>query len=162
MDKNLIKQLIFEEIQKMVTEAAIDPAQQKKMAIENINKHFRMLKLLKSTAKQIKMPEEFLKMSELVKNSNTPTFLSQFLGVKDDIPIKVSALLTDPLAVIQSVVDEIIKTAYRNAKQKLTENKDINGGIKRLGLDDYKMKHDKKKGKVIPPPVLDTKDFKKE
>jgi len=162
MDKTLLKQLILEEMQNMVTEATVDPAQQKKMAIENVNKHFRLLKLLKSTIKQIKMPDEFSKMSEMVKNSNTPSFLSQFLGVKDDVPVKVEALLTNPLGVIQSVIDEVIGSAYKNAKQKLTEDKNIVGGIKRLGLEDpdmLKKKHDKKKKtSTIKEPIVETSD----
>jgi hypothetical protein len=147
-----IKKIIQEEYRNVIDEQTIDP-NQKQTAIQNVNRHIRLLKLMKANIDQIKMPPEYEKMAEELKKADTATFLQQFLQVKDDIPVKIGSILTDPLAVIQAVIHEVINGALKKAREKLQE-----GSLPNL-TKDFKAKHDKKIakkfGKKIPPAKLD-------
>lgn len=144
-----IRKIIQEEYMSVIDEQFTDD--QKQIAIQNINKRVRLLKLLKSTTKQIKMPQEYIKMSEELKKADTMAFLQQFLQIKDDIPVKIEAILLNPLGVIQTIVDEVINGSLKRAKEKLQEAE-----IKMpKDKDYYKKRHkdkERKKGNLKTPP----------
>ncbi|MDP3987256.1 MAG: hypothetical protein Q8P81_03465 [Nanoarchaeota archaeon] len=159
-----IKDIIKEEIEKFIKEQSIAPTETQPLqktktdAVANVNKHIRMLKLLKATVSQIKMPPEFEKMAEELQKTDSIAFFEQFLNVKTDLPVKIESLFTKPLELISAAIDEVINTAYKNAKTKIQEN-DLPNLTK-----DYAEKHKKnlkkKFGKPIPPPKIG--DEKKE
>lgn len=169
-----IENLINEEIKKILKENNLikedDKSLQKSQAVKNINQHIRLLKYLKNTIKQIKLPPEYEKMIELVKAANTGKFLTEFLGVKDDMPVKVNAVLSSPLELISAVIDEVINVAYKNATQKLKEAKE--GGLPPLdslgkeydpkNFYSSKRKEKERKKDMVTKPVVDPGLFKED
>ena len=132
--KKELRSLILESYNKFLAEQNIPPEEAKKFLKQNAVRHINMLKLLKATIKRVKLPTELQNMIEQLKKSDSTTFINQVLGVKDTVPIKVSAILENPLDLINDVIDEILIQSIRAANQKLKESKLMEQGKEELEL----------------------------
>lgn len=156
IDKNILKQLILEAYNNILSEQEQTQTTNKELFKQNAIKHLRMLKLLKSTVDRVGVSGEVKTMIDQFKKSNTSTFLEQVLGVKNTITVRTDAVFEDPMKLVVDVIDEVIKEATANARRKLQEviaEAPKEGNLPDLTKDFARLeKHKAKMKKKIGPP----------
>lgn len=184
LKKNQLKQLVLEEYNKIkeqqnVSNQSLQQQNQKQILKQNVSQQIRLLRFMKETLKQTKVPQELTNMIEYIKKAKTSDFLSQVLNVEKSIPVNISAVLINPIGLLQSIIDEVLKSAVQKANQKLAEGKEEYNNLleEELGsleedfhfgheedkrLEKHKKKEMKKhKNNDIPPVNLSPEDMKK-
>ena len=157
MDKESLKQLIKEEYRAYFKEQQGDP---KKALKANASQQIRLLRFMRETLKQIKVPQEIDNITKQLQKAKTTEFLTQVLNVDESIPVRLSSALESPLQLIQAVIDEIINVSINKTREKLAEGLLVEeaGHLPDL-FDDPLEKHLAKKRKKEknspPPPNLD-------
>jgi len=187
ISKQYIIKIIKEEYNKYMKEASLkteqisQPGQQGQQTIsqqpqsqqqqqgqqqlkQNISSQVRILKYMQETLKTTKLPIELQNMIAQIKKSHTPEFLQQVLNVPKTMTINVASVLSNPMELLQSIVDELIKVSIQQGNKKLSsggmmeERKE--GELPALTkepeerLAKHKAKLRKKHPEVIPPPKL--------
>lgn len=150
--KELLKNLIKEEMENRIQEQP-ENDQQKEMFRQNAAKQVKLLRFMRETLKSGDM-QQIRNMSQQLNKANTADFVEQVLNVNKSIPINIKAALLDPLGLLQSLIDEIIKLSINSAKQKLSET-DLPFLTRDLArIDKRNKKLNKKQKKEYPEPKL--------
>lgn len=118
ISKNLLTKIIKEEVEKVLNEQD----KSKLVLKQNISQHLRILKFFREVLRKIDVPEELKNMISQSQKTKTPEFLTQVLNIPDTISVKVSSALQNPIELLQSIVDELIKASTISAQKKLVEN----------------------------------------
>lgn len=125
LNKIELKKIVLEALQQQNMSNNTSQVTDKEVFKQNTIKHIRMLKLLKSTVKQVGTSPQLKTMIDQFQKSHTSEFLQQVLHIKDSISVRVAAVFENPMELMNDVIDEVIREATKNAQQKLHEQKEF-------------------------------------